>query len=87
MSILSAFFRRKENSSASVAKERLTLVLAHERGRSGSGDPSFLPQLKREILAVVAKYVKVNEDQINVRLDDEDDTSILEINIELPQKN
>ncbi len=86
MSILDAFFRRKQENSATVAKERLTLVLAHERGRQG-GDRNFLPQLKREIVAVVAKYVKVNEDQINVRLDDEDDTSILEINIELPQKN
>ena len=86
MSLLSAFFRRKDTSSASVAKERLTLVLAHERGRKG-GNSNFLPDLKREIIAVVAKYVKINEDQINVRLDDEDDTSILEINIELPQKN
>jgi cell division topological specificity factor len=76
------FFFPKKTSSASVAKERLQIVLAHERaGRSG---PDFLPRLQKELLAVVAKYIPVKDDMIHVTLGKAGTASVLEINIEMP---
>jgi cell division topological specificity factor len=80
MSLLDRFFRKRP-PSASVAKERLQIVLAHER--AGRGAPDFLPLLQREILAVVGKYLDVNDDMIRVQLEKQGDVSLLEINVEL----
>ncbi len=81
MSLFDVFFPRKP-ASASVAKERLQIVLAHERaGRDG---PDFLPRMQKELLAVVAKYVSVKEDMIRVSLGKSGTTSVLEINVEMP---
>ena len=79
MSILDFFFRRK-SESASVAKDRLQIVLAHERKTRDA--PDFLPLMQKELLAVVAKYVPVRDDMIKVGLDANGGTSILEINVE-----
>ncbi|WP_445681138.1 cell division topological specificity factor MinE [Radicibacter daui] len=84
MSIFDVLFRKKEPQSASIAKERLQIVLAHERSRGGG--PDFLPDLKRDILQVVAKYVEISDEQINVQLESSAATSMLEINIEFQQK-
>jgi cell division topological specificity factor len=81
MSILS-YFRGKKDT-ASIAKERLQIIVAHQRARQ-TQEPDFIPMLQREILQVLAKYVKVKEDQVNVQLDKEGDRSILELNITLP---
>ena len=80
MSLLDYFFTKKP-PSASVAKERLQILLAHERaGRSG---PDFLPLLQRELISVVRKYVEISDEMIRVRLDNErQGTSVLEINVE-----
>jgi cell division topological specificity factor len=80
MSLLNYFFAKKP-PSASVAKERLQILLAHERaGRSG---PDFLPLLQREIIAVVRKYVEISDEMIRVRLEGERaGASVLEINVE-----
>jgi cell division topological specificity factor len=79
--LFDVFFPRKP-ASASVAKERLQIVLAHERaGRDG---PDFLPRLQKELLAVVAKYVAVREDMIRVSLGKAGNASVLEINVEMP---
>ena len=79
MSLLS-FFRRRD-PSASIAKERLQIVLAHER--AGRGAPDFLPLLQREVLAVVAKYLDVTDEMIKIHLERVGETSVLEINVEL----
>jgi cell division topological specificity factor len=80
MSILSFLFQKK-NPTATIAKERLQIVLAHERaGRDG---PDFLPLLQRDLLAVVAKYMEVSGDMVKVNLDRAGETSVLEINVEL----
>jgi cell division topological specificity factor len=81
MSLLSRLFGKRDGSSASVAKERLQIVLAHERASRSA--PDFLPVLQREILAVVAKYLEVEDDMIRVTLEKEGATSVLEINVEL----
>jgi cell division topological specificity factor len=82
MSLLSFLFG-KRNPSASVAKERLQIVLAHERASRTA--PDFLPMLQREILLVVAKYIDVDEEAIKVHLEKEGEVSVLEINVEMDQ--
>lgn len=80
MSLFSIFFPKRLGSAA-VAKERLQIVLAHERaGRDG---PEFLPQLQKELLAVVARYVDVQDDMLRVKVGREGNASVLEINVEL----
>jgi cell division topological specificity factor len=80
MKLLDILFR-KSPPTASVAKERLQIVLAHER--AGRAAPDFLPLLQRELLAVVAKYLDVSDDMIQVELEKRGEMSVLEINVEL----
>lgn len=82
MGILS-YFRPKKQTSASVAKERLQVLVAYERTQRSQ--PDYLPQMQQEILAVIAKYVDVSTDDIQINLDE--DCSILELNVTLPEKS
>src|ERR1700746_2520560 len=66
---------------APIAKERLKIVLAHERASNRA--PDFLPVLQKELLAVVGRYVEISDDGIRVSLGAAGDTSTLEINIEI----
>ena len=78
------FFLGEKKQTATVAKERLQLNLAHERnGRSSS--PTYLPDLQRELVAVISKYVSINPDDIKVNLERQDDLEVLEVKIELPE--
>jgi cell division topological specificity factor len=83
MSLLSFLLGQKKNS-ASVAKERLQIILAHERG-GRDGSPDYLPQLQQELIAVISKYVKINPEDIKVHLERQDTLEILEVKIEMPQ--
>ena len=83
MSFLSFFIGQKKNT-ANVAKERLQIILARERGRDDS--PDFLPELQRELLAVISKYVKINVEDVKVSLERQDSLEILDIKIEIPPK-
>ncbi len=69
-------------SPAKQAKERLQIVMAHERG--GRCGPDFLPSLQRELLAVIGKYVDIDANKVEVKLDRGSDVSTLEVNVELP---
>jgi cell division topological specificity factor len=81
MSLLDYFFAKKA-PSATVAKERLQILLAHERAAGRSG-PDFLPLLQKELITVVRKYVEIRDDMIRVNLTGEKaNTSVLEINVE-----
>lgn len=84
MSLLDYFRSSKRQKSASVAKERLQILVAHER--SSKNQPSYLPQLKNEILAVIQKYVSVDLDDVSVNLEQDDNQEILELNIVLPDE-
>jgi cell division topological specificity factor len=77
------FFRSKKTGSASVAKERLQIIVAHERRRSST--PDFLPQLQNDILQVVRKYIHINEEQIQLSVDKRGDFEVLELNISLAE--
>jgi cell division topological specificity factor len=83
MSLLSFFLGRKENT-ASVAKERLQIILAHERSGRGLSRADYLPQMQQELMAVIAKYVKVAPEDVKINLEKQDDFEVLEVKIELP---
>jgi cell division topological specificity factor len=74
------FFKAKK--SAPVARERLQILLAHER--SVRGRPDLLNVLREEILTVVAKHVAVEDDRVIVKMNRGPDVSTLEIDIEIP---
>jgi len=83
MGIFSFFRSRNEDHSAKVAKDRLQVLIAHERtGRNG---PDYLPMLKQDILNVIKKYVSVGEDQVSVQLETGENCDVLELNITLPE--
>jgi cell division topological specificity factor len=81
MSILDFFFARRPAATASVARERLQIVLAHER--AGRDAPEFLPLLQKELIDVVGRYLEVSADMIRVNLGRHGGTSTLEINVEI----
>lgn len=76
------FFRR--GGSAPVARERLQILLAHER--KASSQPDLLNVLREEILAVVAKHVSLDPDRVRISMDRGDQISVLEVDIEIPNK-
>ncbi len=83
MSFLS-FLLGQKKTSASVAKERLQLILINERGDGTS--PDYLPQLRKELIEVISRYVKINPDDLHVHLDRQEELEILEVKIEMPQQ-
>ncbi|WP_372986560.1 cell division topological specificity factor MinE [Marinobacter sp.] len=78
------YFRSKKNASASVAKERLQIIVAHERGQREQ--PDYLPQLQQELLQVIRKYVQISDDMVQVEVDRNERCSVLELNVTLPEK-
>ena len=73
-------FRKK--TSAPVARDRLQLLLAHERSIIGKSD--LLAILQEEILAVIAKHISVDRDAVQIKLDRGSSVSTLEIDVEVP---
>ena len=70
--------------SADIARERLQIIIAHERKKRSSSD--YLPSMHEDILNVIRKYVHVKPDNVTVHITSEESTSILELNIILPEK-
>jgi len=81
MSLLD-YFRISKAGTASLAKERLQILVAHER--SSRNQPSYLPQLQKELLEVIRKYVNVEQDAISVNFEQDENQETLELNIVLP---
>ena len=75
------YFRSEKKHSAGVAKERLQILVAHERAERNQ--PSYLPQLQRDILDVIRKYVAIDQDAVSVNLERDANQEILELNIVL----
>ncbi len=80
MSLFNLFNNRR--TSAPVARERLQILLSHERV-SGSHS-QLVAVLQEEILAVIAKHMQIDRDKVVVKLDRGTDVSMLEIDIEMP---
>ena len=83
MSLLSLILGEKKKT-ASVAKERLQIILAHERSGRSAHQPDYLPDLQRELVAVISKYIKIDPKDIKVNLERQDNLEVLEVKIELP---
>jgi len=79
MSVLTFFNRR---GSAPVARERLQLILAHERAENGRTD--LVITLREEILAVIAKHITVERDKVQIKLERGEGVSTLGVDIEFP---
>ena len=77
------YILRRRKKSATVAKERLQIILAREHADRDA--PDYLPALKKDILDVVAKYIQVDLDRVQVTLENDGDLEILELNITLPE--
>ena len=82
MSLLD-YFRISRRNSAAIAKERLQILVAHERAERNR--PSYLPMMQKELLEVVQKYVNVDQNAITINVEQDDRHEILELNILLPE--
>ncbi len=76
------FLRTKKNT-ASIAKERLRIIVAQERSHRGA--PDYLPLLQRELLEVIRKYVSVDTDAVKVEMAKDGDHDVLDISVALPE--
>lgn len=88
MSLLDLFFGKKKES-ANIAKERLQIILAHERlvgDESSSNNPEWLTNLQQELVDVIAKYVKIDKESLKVNLEKRDNLELLEINVTMPDR-
>lgn len=84
MSFLS-FLLGEKKKTASVAKERLQIILAHERVGRNASQPDYLAALQRDLVAVISKYVSIDPADIKVQLERQDNLEVLEVKIELPE--
>jgi cell division topological specificity factor len=72
-------FRR---GTAPVARERLQILLAHER--SARGQPDLLGVLREEILALISRHISFNPDKVQIKMDRGKSVSTLAVDIEIP---
>lgn len=77
------FLKTKKNT-ASIAKERLRIIVAQER--SSRGAPDYLPLLQRELLEVIRKYVSIDADAVRVDLAKDGEHDVLDISVALPDE-
>jgi cell division topological specificity factor len=73
------YFRKSKPASAARAKDRLSIIVAHEH--RGRGRLNYLPQLKQELLQVLAKYEKIDLDQVSVNVEHNGTCEVLELNV------
>jgi len=79
MALLDYFRRTTPDATAHVAKDRLSIIVARE-GRS-KGKANYLPQLRAELLQVLAKYEKIDLDQVTVNVESQGECEVLELNV------
>ncbi|NUS39786.1 MAG: cell division topological specificity factor MinE [Lysobacter sp.] len=77
------FLKAKKNT-ASIAKDRLRIIIAQER--SNAGGPDYLPLLRRELLEVIRKYVNVDADAVKVDVVKDGEHDVLDISVSLPER-
>ena len=82
MNILRSIFKSNNNNTANEAKERLRTLILQQRKNANL---NFIPSLQKDILKVLEKYIDhVAEDQVDVKLDQQQLQSILELNVTFP---
>lgn len=77
-------FKREQKTTASLAKERLQVIVAHQRSGRANGF-EFLPRMQQELLDVIRKYVTVGDDAIRMNVERDGGLEVLELNITLPE--
>ncbi len=77
-------FLKPKKNTASVAKDRLRIIIAQERTRDGQ--PDYLPLLRRELLEVIRKYVNVDADAVKVDVVKDGQHDVLDISVALPEE-
>lgn len=87
MALMDYFRRSKKTNSATLAKERLKIVLTHERGAGDSAyEPDYLPALRQELLEVISKHAGIDLNELSVKLERKPDKEVLEVNVILPRQ-
>ncbi len=76
------FTALRQRGSAPVARDRLQILLSHERVREGRSD--LVAVLQEEILAVIARHMAIDRDKVQIKLDRDRGVSTLAIDIEVP---
>lgn len=84
MRLLDYFRRNEKKKSASVAKDRLQIIVARERKRKEARD--YLPLLHQELVQVIAKYEEIDPERVSVSLEVSGGVEVLELNIQLPEQ-
>jgi cell division topological specificity factor len=85
MSIFS-FLLGEKKKTANIARERLQIILAHERNGRNAAEPDYFPALQAELLEVICKYIKIDPKDLKLNLERQDNLEVLEVKIELPEK-
>jgi cell division topological specificity factor len=80
-----SFFRLFRGGTAPIARERLQILLAHER--SSFGQPDLLGVLREEILAVLGRHVSFEPDKVQIKMDRGKTVSTLAVDIEIPNSH
>ena len=78
-------FLKPKKNTATIAKDRLRIIVAQERTTRGA--PDYLPMLQRELLEVIKKYVNVDAEAVNVKLIKEGEHDVLDISVSLQEGN
>ncbi|MBN2872144.1 MAG: cell division topological specificity factor MinE [Halothiobacillaceae bacterium] len=86
MGLLDIFRNRTQDPSAKMAKERLQILIAHERAQGQHRAPTYLPEMQKEILEVIRKYVHVEDDAVKFEVEHNEQYELFELNITLPEK-
>ena len=84
MSFLGRLFFGERKKTAAIAKNRLAILIAHERAPN-AGRTDYIPAMKDELLQVISKYVKVDPDAINIQFSRQDNYEVMEVNVVLPE--
>jgi len=84
MRLLDYFKSTRNNNSACTAKDRLQVIIAHER--QALRGPDYLPALRRDILEVIKRYIPVSEKQLELHVEQEAGYEVLELNVTLPDE-
>ncbi len=83
---LMKFLRGRNSTTANIAKERLKIIISHEHAMNDIGSIQ-LPQLKQELMQVIAKYIAIDENKVNFQLENDNNISVLELSIVLDKNS
>jgi cell division topological specificity factor len=73
----------KKRATAQIARERLSLVLAHERAERMGND--VIAKLKEELIAVICRHTSIDKDALNVTVEHRDSVEVLKVDLVLPE--